>query len=237
MPGAFITGPGNILSENKEVDLMRTALIACEMMEDEIALAMERTGFEAEPIWLDRQLHTIPDNLRGALQEILDGLSGVDRVLMAFARCGNALVGLQNRQAELILPRFEDCIHLLQSHTPGNKGDVNIRTLYLTRGWLQGERAFLNEYAMLAEEHGEELAREIYQMMMGEYQNVAMIDTGAYSLGEAEQEGRKTAALLGLGYDTCPGTVRVLEKLFAGRWDEEEFLVVPPGGIIQNSDF
>lgn len=215
---------------------MSTLLIACSMMEDEIALVMKKTGNRPPVEWLDRRLHLVPEKLRGEIQKTIAQHPASGTILLGMAQCGNALVGVQSRHATLVLPRFSDCPHLLRSTAEGDKGELDARALYLTRGWLEGEGATLAEYGQLAARRGEETARRAYRAMMAEYRRVCMIETGAFDMDEAAVRGRQTAELLGLDYGTVAGTTRVLEKLLAGRWDDE-FITVPPGGQIGEEDF
>ena len=215
---------------------MPKTVIACEMLEDEIKLAMQRAGRTYEVVWLERQLHSVPSRLCAEVQRIIDERTQDDTLLLAMAQCGNAFTGLQSRHATLVLPRFADCIRVLRSIEPGSPGEIDIHTLYLTKGWLKGDKAFLNEYRAFAARKGEEMAQKAYRMMMANYSDVCMMDTGAYDLADAEEGGRATADLLGLTYVTDVGTTRVLEKLFSGEWDEE-FIVVPPGKTIVQDDF
>ncbi|MBP1628958.1 MAG: hypothetical protein H6Q00_3433 [Holophagaceae bacterium] len=53
------------------------------------------------------------DRLKVQLQDTFDALNDVDRVLLAFGSCGNALLGPQTRGFQLVFPKVDDCISLL----------------------------------------------------------------------------------------------------------------------------
>ncbi len=215
---------------------MSTRIITCQMLEDEIRLAMERTGCTHEVVWLERQLHSVPKHLCEEVQQQIEKAQDADTILLAMAQCGNSFIGLESRHATLVLPRFADCLHVISSLQQGDVGALDPRTLYLTHGWLQGEKALHNEYKRFAAQRGEEKAQKAYRRMLAQYRQVTMVETGAYNLAQCEGEARETAELLGLAYGTAPGSIRVLEKLFAGQWDEE-FMVLAPGKAFAAQDF
>ena len=69
-------------------------------------------------MWIESGLHINPDSLRKRLQEELDHLGNIDRALLAFGYCGNALLGLRAEHFRLIFPRAEDCITLMLGSGP-----------------------------------------------------------------------------------------------------------------------
>ncbi len=203
------------------------SLIACRMLEDEVRFACAATGFSGKVFWVERGLHTAPHRLKAAVEAHLAELAEPAAVLLAMARCGNALAGLCTRHT-LVLPRFADCAHMLRSFFPGDDGRLEMGALYLTAGWLRGERSFLQEYRAFASSSGEAAAKEVYARLMDGYHTLYMTNTGAYDMATAMPVARKTAAALGLTCAATGGTTRVLEKMMRGQWDEE-FLVVRPG--------
>ena len=210
-------------------------VLACEMMEHEIRAAMGRADLSCPVVWLERELHNDPKRLREALQEQIDQAQSED-VLLAFAQCGNAAVGLKAGRCRLVLPRFADCIHLLRSRTSGDPGEVDIRTLYLSPGFLEGRCGLFRDYDRCCARYGAKKARQICRMMVQHYRAVSMMDTGAVDAAEYAPRAQELSELLGLQYETCSGTFRVLTKLFSGEWDDE-FVVIPPGGQVKGEAF
>ena len=75
-------------------------------------------------------------------------------------------------------------------------------------------------------------------MWFHNYRNMDVIDTG---LNDCSSEAYAAAAQaqadqIGADLDYVPGSIRLLEKLFSGRWDEQ-FIVAPPGKVILHGDF
>lgn len=207
---------------------MNTHLIACEMLRDEMELAMERTGIEYPTIWLDKGLHDTPDKLRASLQDKINQLEKYDTILLAMALCGGALDGVCCSHATLAVPKFDDCIRIILSLEPGMRNAADARSLYYTRQWLDSTEHLTRQQEQYAEKYGPKKAKKIMKLLLANYKSYRMVETGAYDLSAWEDKARQDAASLELEYGTQKGSVRILEKLLRQEFDEE-FLVVPPG--------
>ena len=205
-----------------------THLIACEMLRDEVELAMARTGIEYPTIWLDKGLHDTPEKLRASLTDKLSQLEKYDTILLAMALCGGALDGVSCAHARLAVPKFDDCIRIILSLEPGMRNAADPRSLYYTREWLDSTDHLTRQQEQYVAKYGEKKAKKIMRLLLANYKSYRMVETGAYDLAEWEAMARADAASLELEYGTQPGTVRVLEKLLRQEFDEE-FLVVGPG--------
>jgi len=213
-----------------------THLIACEMLRDEVELAMARTGIEYPTIWLDKGLHDTPEKLRASLQDKIDQLDKYDTILLAMALCGGALDGISCTHARLAVPKFDDCIRIILSLEPGMRNAADARSLYYTRQWLDSAGHLTRQQEQYVEKYGEKKAKKIMRLMLANYKSCRMVDTGAYDMAEWEDRARADADALGLEYGTQQGTVRVLEKLLRQEFDEE-FLVVAPGETLTQRMF
>ena len=92
---------------------MAEVLLSCEMLEDEMQLALQRTGVQMPIVWLDAGLHEYPAKLRASLREKIAELEqSYDTILLGFCLCGNAMDGVGASRARLVVPRFDDCIRM-----------------------------------------------------------------------------------------------------------------------------
>ena len=207
---------------------MKTAVISCRTVEDEVNAAAKRVGLDAPIVWLESGLHNTPKILCERLQEELDKLSA-DRVLLAMGFCGNSLAGLVTGDYELIIPRVDDCISLLLGGVE-RRVEVSreLAAYFFTEGWMRGERNIWNEYLYTVEKYGEDMADTIMEMMYSHYRTLAMLECGIGDLDALSEQIRPLAEALGLERTRVPATLGFIEQLFTGPWDEEQFLIVPP---------
>ena len=115
---------------------MKTEIIACKTIQQEVELAIQMTGVDYPVHWLEAGLHNVNKKLHDTLQAVLDSLH-CDRVLLALGVCGNAVSGLQVRDYELIMPRVDDCVSLLLGNDKRRAIGAEKVTYFLTKGWLQ----------------------------------------------------------------------------------------------------
>ena len=64
--------------------------------------------------------------------------------------------------------------------------------------------------------------------MYGNYEKIAVIDTGCYELTATQNYAQEAAKRLDLSTETVAGSTRMLNKLLGGQWDEN-FIVKRPG--------
>ena len=67
--------------------------------------------------------------------------------------------------------------------------------------------------------------------MLKNYTRLALINTGQYQLEKYRDYARRTAERFKLRYEEIEGSTSLVTKLINGPW-EDEFIVVPPGGVI-----
>lgn len=204
-------------------------MIACRMLEDEIAAAMKKTGIDIPVVWVERGLHEKPDLLRAALMEQIEARRQAGTILLAYSLCGNAIVDLGSKTSRLVVPRFHDCIQMGLAAEPDQTIKMDIHSMYFTRGWLRGERSLAASYQRVCCRYGEEKARYIYKdNILKNYRSFTLLDNGAFPVDECLPELRALAGQFDLECKVGAGSTRILEKLVAGDWDRE-FCVLPPG--------
>ena len=219
---------------------MKRVLIACAMMEDEVRCAIERTRADVDVVWVDRGYHSKPERLRSELQDRIDcaEAEGADQVLLAFGLCGNGAVGLRCRHAVLAMPRFDDCVNLmLQCGERTRRGLAKAGVMYLTRGWTQDTPAtIVGQQRDYVRKYGERRAKRLMEAMFGAYRRVSVIDTGCFDVNPVMDAARESARVIDVEADCVEGSNLVLEKLLAGKWDDD-ILTCAPGRAVKQDDF
>jgi len=215
---------------------MKTVIIACKTLEDELESAVQNIGVSYPILWLESGLHNTPKKLNRKLQEILDDLKA-DRVLAVLGFCGNSVLGIKAGDFELIIPRVDDCISLLLGSVK-ERAEVSRQyaAYFLTGGWLRGERNMWTEYQYTRDRYGEEQAKYLSKMMFSHYRTLGILDSGAVLIEPLVDETKIIADTLGLEQKVIPASVAYIQLLLTGPWPEDKFLVTAPGQTIANKD-
>ena len=236
---------------------MRLKLIACEILYRELCEVVARSVNQIDVEFLPKGLHDMGQaGMSARLAEVLAAVdeSKYEAVLFGYALCSNGLVGLTARNIPLVIPRAHDCITLFlgdkqryldyfQSH-PG--------VYFKTTGWIErGEgleqyqqesiaqkSGMIQTYDELVAKYGEDNAKFLYEQlcdMTRNYSGLTFIEMGVEPDDRFERQARQQAAERGWKFEKLVGDMTLVRQLVDGPWDDERFLVVPPGGRVASS--
>ena len=241
----------NVVSKKKKL-----GVIACEVLARELYYATLMSENIIHIEFKTKGLHDNPDMMRKEIQEEIDRISFSPRerflaILLVYGLCSNGTMGIKARNIPVIIPRAHDCITLFLgskeryaeefSRYPG--------TYYFTTGWVEREKEGVErskasgyglgktyeEYVAL---YGEDNAKYLFELESSwstRYNQATYIDMHLPIPFTYEEDVKREAERLGWNYRKIDGNMRLLHSILDGRWDENDFLIVPPGYSIQPS--
>ena len=230
---------------------MRLKLISCEVLYREMCDAVAGSPHQVDVEFLPKGLHDLGfSTMRKRLQDTVDATDPekYDAILLGYALCGNGTVGLAARALPLVIPRAHDCIALLMGGRERyqNYFEQNRGVYFRSTGWLErGEdleqdtlRVVRNRTGAgqtleaLVSKYGQENGEYLFQQLNAyqrAYRQLTYIATGLEPDDSFEEKARDEAARRGWRFERIAGDLSLFERLLAGDWNEEEFLIIPPG--------
>ncbi len=188
---------------------------------------------------LDFGLHVNPDALRSTLQEAINAVSGtVDRIILGYGLCSQAVVGLRANDCALVVPKVDDCIAIFLGSGEAYREQARTApgTYYLTKGWIEAGDSPFAEFDGLVEQYGEATAWRLMTRILKNYTRLALINTGQYELERYRDYSQRTAERFGLMYEEIPGSDALVKRMLHGPWDGD-FVIARPGEAISYMAF
>lgn len=239
----------------------RFLVISCEIFFREASAAAAAGANVIDLRFLPKSLHDVgctsmSARLQAAIDEGLAGYpegGGPDAVILLYGLCNNGIGGLR-APVPLVVPRAHDCITLLLGSRQRYEAyfAANPATFYRSAGWLERDSdpnanpasvtsrlGITQDYAKLVEEYGEDNAEFLMETMgnwMKHYRRLALIDTGVGPIETYRRQCREQAEKEGWAFEEVAGDTTLIERLFDGRWDAAEVLVLAPGTRIAISN-
>jgi hypothetical protein len=210
-------------------------MLSCENIRNEVLDAVKETGAGYPDVFIPREYHLSPDNLRSYLQGVIDRTENADCILLPMGLCGNGTLGLRSEKSSIVLPNCSDCIDLLLSRGAAASNRPTY-SYFLTGSWMEGPYSIEAEFKHAIEKYGEEdgswLVREIY----GNYREFALVDTGTYDVCAAAERVAPIARLAEMEIKQIDGRCDMLKKMTGLNFDGD-FIVIPPGDAVSLEHF
>ncbi|MBN2010390.1 DUF1638 domain-containing protein [candidate division KSB1 bacterium] len=217
-------------------------IIACHVLWREICFFSARMPHTFNFTFLQQGLHDTPEELRKELQQAVDNVNNqCDYILVGYGLCSNGIVGIRAGNFPLVVMRGHDCITFFLGSMQRYRQlfDANPGIYWYTPGWIEtgktpmpGKERFDKLYQEFRDKFGEENADYLMEV---EKQWIRDYHTAAYSdLGVGEREKyitytKQCADYLNWEFQHVNGNPQLLKDFLRGNWDDERFLIVPPG--------
>ena len=214
---------------------MKILLIGCGIVQIELKEALRSSQYEMDTVWMDNNLHEYPDKLRVAIQEVIDKSDNYDLILLGFGLCGKALENIKATHCDLLFPLTDDCISTFMC---GNCELKKLRSssIFTSRGWLNAENEYQNEYEMAIKKYGIKRADRIMSMMYQHYKNYIYIQTESDISDENLEEAKFRANQMHLDFAIVVGSIDIYRDLLTLN-ETENIGRVKKGDFITASKF
>lgn len=226
---------------------MRYKLISCEVFARPSYMASANSKHIIDMVYTKMRSHLKPDSLREEIQEIIDRTTDqYDAILLGYGLCGNSTAGLIARSLPLVIPRAHDCCTIFlgsraafNEHFGKTPSAQWSTACYYERsdGWYSDNALNAltpeqdNSYDKLVEKYGEENAKYIWDTMnvANVYDYLTYIELPGIPDNDIKEAFIKYTEESGKRSRFLEGSTRIINKLVSGEWNDDEFLIVPPG--------
>ncbi|MDR3224992.1 MAG: DUF1638 domain-containing protein [Clostridiales Family XIII bacterium] len=214
----------------------KKCILACETLRPEIELVLEDAGLALPVYWIDSGQHDFTDRLREAIQGALVEIpEAYGTVLLVFGFCGNAMVGVTSGARRLVMPKAADCIPIFLG-SQEVRNEYGTKRYFFTEGYFEAESNTAKGYQDLVAKYGEDNARMVMREMLKHYENLSVVDTGAFDVSYVEDGLAELSEVTGVPVDVIPGNLRLIRMLITGDWPSEEFFIFEPGSKVTLED-
>lgn len=223
----------------------QVVVIACKVFQDLLEHYLPDDLTE-QVTFLDYGLHQYPKKLAIAVQEQIDSIKEPSRILLGYGLCGNGLNAIRAGEHTLLIPRADDCIAILLGSYQAYMKEFNENpgTYYLTKGWLESGSDPLKQYHQTVEKYGVETGEWIMDQQYMHYKRLVFV---AHTQEDLEAYRPRALAVAeycqrwGMEYEEVLGSDAYIRHLVGAvstlTESNDEFLVVPPGAAIEQSQF
>jgi len=239
--------------------------IGCEIIYREACRLAASSPNRVDVEFLRKGLHDLETaDMTTRIQAAIDAVdaeSTYDAILLGYARCNDGLAGVTARDVPLVIPRAHDCITMFFGSRGAYKDyfDSHPGTYYMTTGWSERNDFDEGEYASpaygqqgvmgklgLAESYEEMVAKygadnaDFIRQTLGDwtqnYSNMLYLEMGACDETPFIDQARARAEKENWAFEQRPGDWSLLERFFAGQWDDDFVIVQPGQHIVPRND-
>jgi hypothetical protein len=215
-------------------------IIACRIMQRELDLLCPDDA-SVQISYLHQELHRSPTDMAHRIQEEVDRVAGdAEQIVLGYGLCANGVVGVAAPRQWLIVPKIHDCISMFLGSRWAYESAFLERpgTYYLTTGWIAEAK---DPIGVLERDYVPRLGREAAEEALHEefkhYSHIAVVNEGGEVTPELRARAKENAWFLDKEYIELQGSDAYFSSIVHGPYDEDSFLVLPPGERVRQMQF
>lgn len=227
------------------METLPIVVIACKVFETLLKEYLPE-GMADQVNFLDYGLHRVPSKLTWTLQDAVDSVEDPSLIVLGYGLCGNGLKGIRSGKHTLLVARADDCIAILLGSREAYMREFESEpgTYYLTKGWLESGSDPLKEYHEYLEKYGQKDAEWIMDQQYQNYRRLVFVAHNQEDFVKYRSRAQEVARYCerwGMQYEEILGSDSYVRRLIEAAQDltkaDGDFLVIPPGGEINQQDF
>lgn len=199
--------------------IVKKALLACEIIKDELCQVLEESNEDFDVIWLEEALHERPERLNLEIKKKISELTDYDQIYLSYGLCGNALIGVKAENCEIFFPKIDDCIKGLMYFDP-ELSEMRRCSVFVSCGWLNTKNNTCIEYNRTYEKYGKEKAQQIFKTMYGNYKNVIYMQSEDEVSEDMIAKSEEMAKNLELELKYREASLNIYRELLTGKESE-----------------
>mgnify|MGYP003294357934 CR=1 FL=1 len=229
-------------------------LLGCKIFEREIASVTYNCKNMVDVSLIKQKIHETPKKLHELVQHEIDLIDqnaenhsndttivDYDAILLGYGLCTGVSMGLRSKKYPIVIPRVHDCVALFMGDKQMYKDYyfTHPGTFYSSPGFTETsyfkndrEDERLMAQCMRRYKGNEKLAKKAFvieKSLTAQYKRISYIKWDELDFPEYIERNRMNAEKQGWDFEVLNGSNSIFKKLVEGDWDEEHFLIVPPG--------
>jgi len=224
---------------------LRVVVIACQVLQD-LLQRLFPPDLAGQVTFMDYGLHRVPSKLTWTVQDAINAVEEPSLIVLGYGLCGNGLNGVQAGRHTLLVPRADDCIAMLLGSVKAYLREFNAApgTYWLSKGWLESGSHPLKEYQEYQAKYGPDKAMWLMDQQYRNYKRLVLVAHSQEDLDQYRPVALEVARFCerwNMRYEEILGSDHYVRRLVEIAGDlskaDGEFLVIPPGGVIQQAQF
>lgn len=211
---------------------MKQIILSCPTIQKELEYALVEAQSNTPVYFMPQTLHNSPPALGKYIQNYVNHLFNVDRVIVCASGCGGGTMGLEATTAEIVIPRTRDCLDILLSGESLSTLQRSLDSVFLTSGWWDFMKNSDISLEKLTVQKGEKEAKSYLKNLYNGFNHFELIDTGCFDIKQLQEDIKPFIDAVEGTVKVIPGHFGILRKIAQNNFDDD-FIIVKKGNCLK----